>query len=1098
MIVVTGKEVLLSAFRTFCRCSGLVVLLCGAAIAQSRLTGTVKDTSGAVVPGLEIAARNVDTGQLITAQASPSGVYSISPLNPGSYELSCEHSGFKKFVRKGIVVETSTTTTIDITLEVGQLTEVVSVSAQTPLLEAESGSIGQLIENKFIDSMPIQSRRVAALVRLMGNVAFTGEEGGQSIPRFSLAGGRSYNQMWQIDGGVAQNQTMGSPQLSLNPPNESLQEFKVLANSYPAEFGRSGSGFIVMTTRAGTNQFHGALYEWLRNDKLNARTFFAPSIAPLRYNIFGGSIGGPIKRDKSFFFFNYEGGRRRTGVTVARSVPRAAEISGDFSQRTDIKILDPSTRVGSTAAQPFPGNIIPASRIDATGKALAALFPAPNQPGDNIARAPSNNFRANASDPLHQDFYTARLDHQITSKDRLFGRLTIMHGPEGVAAIFPVAAADDRAFTRENENRNFLVNWQRTITPTVINEFRYMYYRRKYVNQGAGLGSGINGQLKIGGVDADALARVTLTGHAGLGQSTNVRIQYPIQTHQFGDNLMWMKGNHSIKAGFDLRLSGNEEINNSSGGGVFAFSDRATNSAIASLLLGWVNSGTLVKSEILQSRSRYYGGFIQDDWKVTSRLSLNLGLRWEMDMPRWEASNKQSGFDLFAMNPVSKTPGIVTFAGLNGVGRYAHNFDANNWGPRFGFAYRAAKGLIVRGGYGIYYNGSYQGSVNNVLSQGFSLNGSFTSPDGGYTPPFLLKDGMPKVASLDLGPGFGAVAVGGRVTTAPDFIAADHANGYSQQWNLTVQKELPWNTLLETAYLANVGHKLSGPDININQIPLVNGRGPATQAQTARPFPQFGNVTRIGPAFGNSTYHALNAKLEKRFARGLSFLGNYTWSKFIDDVEGSSELGGGAGNGYQHIDARRLDKALSGADLRHRLAFSALYDIPFGKGRHWPIRNAVLQTVAGGWSLGGIVEARTGAPYGVVEATNRLNAFSESQRPNLLRDPNLEGGRSRDAMIRQFFDISAFQAPGDAVLGNAARTNGPGPGFFGFDASIHKEFSLTERFRLTFRGDVVNLPNVPAFAAPNQSRGDGAFGTIGGTLGGSTGREIQLSLRLAW
>jgi hypothetical protein len=469
-----------------------------------------------------------------------------------------------------------------------------------------------------------------------------------------------------------------------------------------------------------------------------------------------------------------------------------------------------------------------------------------------------------------------------------------------------------------------------------------------------------------------------------------------------------------------------------------------------------------------------------------------------MDYPRWEASNKQSGFDLTAINPVSNTPGVITFAGLNGVGRYAHDFDLNNVGPRFGFAYRVTKGFVVRGGYGIYFNGSYQGSVNNALSQGFSLNGSFSSPDGGYTPAFMLKDGMPKVASLELWPGFGAVPVGGRVTTAPDFVAADHASGYAQQWNLTLQKELAGNILFEAAYLANVGHKLSGQDININQIPLVNGRGPTVQSQNARPFPQFGNVTRLGPSFGNSTYHALNAKVEKRFSRGVSFLGNYTWAKFIDDVEGSSELGGGSGNGYQHIEARRLDKALAGSDLRHRLAVSSLYDLPFGKGRRWAIDNAVLDMIAGGWALGGILEVRTGAPYGVVEATNRLNAFSESQRPNLLRDPNLPSGRSRDDMIRQFFDTSAFQAPGDGVLGTAGRTNGPGPGFFGWDMSIHKEFGITERFKLTFRADVVNLPNVPAFAAPNQSRGDGAFGTIGSTLGGSTGREIQLSLRLAW
>lgn len=1071
---------------------------CSVTWAQSRLTGTVTDSSGAVIQGAQVVVRNVQTGQANSVETNQSGVYSISFLNPGQYEVTCEQKGFKKFVRSGIVLETGTTSTIDILLDMGQLTETVSVTASAPLLESESGSIGQLVESAMILNMPIQSRRVGAMVRLMGNVSFTGETGGQSIPRFSVAGGRSYNQMWHLDGGVVQNQAGGSPQLSVNPPNESLQEFKVMANNYPAEYGRSGSGVVVMVTRAGTNEFHGAAYEWLRNDKLNARTFFAPSKPPLRYNIFGTSVGGPIRKNKTFFFVNYEGGRRRTGVTVARTVPRPAEIGGDFSARQDIRVLDPATRVGTTAAQPFPGNQIPASRIDPIGKAFAALYPAPNQSSDNPARAPSNNFRGNASDTLTQDFYTIRIDHSLGEKDRFYGRVSILHGPEGVSAVFPDVAADDRAYVRENENRNFVVNWQHTLRPTLINEFRYMFYNRKYVNRGAGTGSGFNGQIKLAGVDPEAIARVTVSGHSGLGQSTVERVQDPIQTQQFIDNLVWVKGNHSLKTGLEFRRSSNIETQNASGGGSFSFSDRATGSALAALLLGWVNSASLVKTDVLNSRTNYYGVYLQDDWKLSPTLTLNLGLRWEIDYPRWESRNRQSGFDPFAINPVSGTPGVITFAGLDGVGKYSHDFDYNNWGPRFGFAWRANKGLVLRGGYGIFYNGVYQSSINNAMALGFSLNGSFSSPDGGYTPPFLFQAGMPEATRATLGPEFGAVKVGASVTTAPEFIAQDHVSGYSQQWNFTVQKELPGNMLLETAYIGNVGHQLGGPDVNINQIPLVNGRGPATQSQRARPFPQFGNIDSLTPSWGNSTYHGLNVKMEKRFSHGLNLLGNYTWSKFIDDVEGSSELGGGDGSGYQHIDARGLDKSIAGADIRHRLAFSSLYELPVGAGRRWTVQNKVLEQIVGGWTIGGILEARTGAPYGVVENTNRLNAFSPSQRPNLLRDPNLSGDRSRAEKIAQFFDTTAFQAPGDGVLGNSARTNGSGPGFFGLDLSIHKLFRLTERLGLTFRTDVVNFPNVPAFAPPNQLRGHGSFGQIGGTLDGSTSREIQLSLRLAW
>ncbi|MEZ5403395.1 MAG: TonB-dependent receptor [Bryobacteraceae bacterium] len=1067
--------------------------------AQTRITGTVTDDSGAVVVGAVVTARNVETGITTNADSTATGVYTISFLNPGRYEILCEMSGFKRFSRSGVVLETGTTSTIDIQLQLGQVSETVSVEASVPLLESESSSVGQLIENKFILNMPIQSRRSAALVRLMGNISYRSEDGGEAVPKFSMAGGRSQNQMWALDGGVTQNMAIGVAQLSLNPPNEALQEFKAISNNYAAELGRTGGGYITMTTKSGTNDFHGSAYEWLRNDKLNARTFFAPTKAPLRYNIFGASIGGPIKKNKTFFFYNFEGGRRRTGVTVARNVPNPGEANGDFSNRVGFSLLDPATRVGAGAAQPFPGNIIPQSRLDPIGKAFAAFYPAPNVDGFNPTRAAANNFRANGSDKLTQNYHTVRIDHEISPKDRIFGRLSYVTAPEDIAEVIATRAADDRAGTRTNRHGNVLVSWQRSISPTVINEFKYMYGNRMHINRGAGTGSGLNGQLGIGGpVNPDALARVNVTGYAPIGQGNHERIQQPILTQQFTDNLIFVRGNHSLKTGFEFRYSRNKDDFNGSTGGAFSFGNRATGDGLAELLLGWTNSAALVDTDILDTRTDYYGAYIQDDWKITPRLTLNLGLRWELDTPRWERNNRQSGFDSSKINPVSGTPGVITFAGVDGVSKYAHRFDKNNFGPRFGFAFRATNKLVLRGGYGISYNGAYQGAVPNAFNQGYSINGSFASPNGGFTPAFLLRDGMPAIARSEQNSSFGAVPVGARVTTSPDFLQQNQLSGYAQQWNFTIQQELPSNVLFEAAYIANVGHKLGGPGVNINQIPLVNGRGPASQSQTLRPFPQFNAVNQVSPPWGNSTYHSMNLKLEKRYSRGLSFLGNYTWAKFLDDVESGSELGGATNNGYSHIQARQLDKGLSGSDLRHRIAFSSLYDLPIGKGRLYPIDNPVLNHVIGGWTIGGIVEARSGAPYGVVEQTNRLNTFSAAQRPNLLRDPNLDAGRSRADKIAMYFDTSAFEAPGAGVLGSASKTNGLGPGFFGLDLSVQKLFQLSERFGLTFRTDIVNAPNVPAFALPNQNRGNGAFGRIGGIATGTTAREIQLSLRLAW
>jgi hypothetical protein len=589
---------------------------------------------------------------------------------------------------------------------------------------------------------------------------------------------------------------------------------------------------------------------------------------------------------------------------------------------------------------------------------------------------------------------------------------------------------------------------------------------------------------------------VTVLGHAAIGQTPHERVQDPILTHQVTDNILLVKGNHQIKTGFEFRYSSNIDVFNQTYGGLFGFTDRATNSGLASLLLGWTNNAALVRTDLLKARTDYYGLYIQDDWKVSSRLTLNLGLRWEVDTPRWEVNNRQSGFDGTQINPVSGTPGVVTFAGMNGVGKYAHNTDWNNFGPRVGMAWRVLNGVVVRGGYGISYNGAYQGAVPNAFNQGFSLNGAFQSPDAGFTPVFPLSAGMPPIEREERGPGFGAVPVGGRVRTSPDFMEAPQSNGYAQQWNLTIQKELAGNMVVETAYLANVGHKLGGPGVNINQIPLVNGLGPAVANQTMRPFPQFANVTRVSPDWGNSTYHSLNVKVEKRYSAGLNFLTNYTWAKYIDDVESGSELGGSAGNGYQHIELRRDNKGLSGSDIRHRIVGSAVYELPIGRGKRVAVGNRVLDAIAGGWSIGSIIEARTGSPYGVVEQTNRLNTFSDSQRPNVLRDPALPSDRPRAEKLARYFDTTAYAAPGNGVPGNAGRTQGTGPGFFQLDASLNKRFRLTERVAFLLRSDIVNLLNNPNFGLPNLSRGHAAFGTINAIAPGSTAREVQLNLRI--
>jgi hypothetical protein len=472
-----------------------------------------------------------------------------------------------------------------------------------------------------------------------------------------------------------------------------------------------------------------------------------------------------------------------------------------------------------------------------------------------------------------------------------------------------------------------------------------------------------------------------------------------------------------------------------------------------------------------------------------------------MDTPRWEGiDNRQAIFDPFPINPVSGTPGILAFSGRDGRSKYAHNFDKNNFGPRFGFAWRpAGEKTVVRGGFGVMFGGAYDAAVPFVAIAGFSDSREFLSPDNGLTAAFLLRDGVPAGARATLGPGFGAVVPGQPTRLSPDYFASDHRNVYSMMMNFGVQRELPGNLMAEAGYLGNLSHRVGGRNLNINETPP-QLRG-ATANQRLRPYPQYGNVNWISPTWGNSSYHALDLKVEKRFSHGLNLLANYTWSKFLDDVVAINELGGQAGSGglqgggHQSLYSRHLDKALSGNDIAHRFIWSSVYELPVGRGRRFDLPSAANQ-ILGGWGLGVITEFRSGPPFGVVEQTNRLNAFSPTQRPNLVAAPELDSGRSRSQLVDQWFNTAAFAFPGDGVLGNAGRAVGRAPGFANVEISVLKDWRWSDHGAVQFRAEFFNLLNRPNFDLPNNSRGAPAFGRISNTV--NDGRIIQLGLKITY
>jgi hypothetical protein len=601
--------------------------------------------------------------------------------------------------------------------------------------------------------------------------------------------------------------------------------------------------------------------------------------------------------------------------------------------------------------------------------------------------------------------------------------------------------------------------------------------------------------LGLKGVDNRAFPRVNVAGFTSLGMATHERIQMPIHDTHVVDAISVFRGAHSLRFGGELRLARNvdnffELVSGQLGFVVQATAQPGVNntgSAFASMLTGFVTSGEVRATDELDRRAKYLGFFFQDDWKVTRNLTLNLGLRWEAHTPRFDANDRINGFDPGKINPVSGTPGIVTFANRDGYSRSLYNGDFNNIMPRFGFAWKPfhLTRTVVRGGYGIFFGPPLPGTNNT--SAGFELSGAFSSPDNSITPAFLLRNGFPDTSRPQLGPGYGAVAVGQAVRFAPEFNAPDRRIGYSQQWNLAVQHELGWLTVVEVSYVGNVGHKLPGPNVSLNQVTAAQmGAG---NAQVRRPFPQFGNVTSSTPFWGNSSYHGVNAKIEKRFSSGLNFMLNYTFAKFLDDVTSNQELG--TVGGYQDLYNRRAEKALSGNDVRNRLVYSSTYELPWGKGRRW-LTSGPAAMVLGGWALGTILMLQDGSPDGLVTQSNTTNAFNGVQRVNVLRDPALP---KSERTIERYFDTTAVAAPPQFAFGSAGRAILTGPGIANLDLSLMKNHRFMERYNVQFRAEAFNSLNRVNLEDPGRSLGAAGFGVISNSR---SARNLQLGLKLTF
>ena len=1119
--------------------------------------GTVRDASGGAVAKATVALINPDTNARQTQQTSSSGTYAFPQVQPRRYRLEAEAPGFKKFVQSDIAVDVQQQVEIDPVLVLGQTSETVVVTAETPLLEPNTSSLGQVVSNRQIADLPLIGRNVLSLIGLTAGTQPIGSFGG--VPArtnaynqgfFSTSGSQVLTNETLIDGIPANAALFNAP--AFVPVVDGVEEFKVQTNSFSAEFGRTGGGVINIVTKSGTNRLHGSAYEFFRNNHLDANNWFnnrAGNALPFNnFNQYGGTIGGPVTiphvysgRDKTFFFFNYEALREHRGLTQIFTVPTVAQLNGDFGGGPTI--YDPFTtrpdpaRPGQYLRDAFANNIIPASRFDPVAAKARLLYPSPNARG---SASGANNFVGNGSAPNTQDQYTGRLDHALTQSQRIFGRVSwsdvargaIDYFGNGAGFVNPGGGGVPLVFNA----RNAAFDYTNTLTPTVLLNFRYGFVRQFVFKTPAltgldlttlGFPASFNSQTFL-----RALPAFAPSGYRPLAPASSDLIQRADNTHTFQANVNKVLQHHSLKAGADYRFIPIGELQPNAPQGSFNFDSRFTGanplssaatsgSSVASFLLGLPSSGSIDYNPAVSISSRYFGTFIQDDWRVTSKLTMNMGLRYEFETGRNERYNRLGWFDPRIANPVGGKVGLpdlrggLQFANVGGNPRRQKNLDANNFGPRFGVAYRITPKTVVRTGYGLFYQPmTGDDTGRNLGSEGFFAATSFVSSlDGGITPADRLGNPFPSGLVQPTGSSLGLqTLLGQNITT----VFRGDRTAYTQEWNFDVQRELPGGILLDAAYAASKGNKLP-IDVQLNQLPdqylslgskllqqvpnpffgviTVGSLAKKTipYGQLLRPYPQFDNINIRAVHEGNSIYHSFQLKAERRFSKGFSLLTAYTASKLLTDT-GSRLSINFANPNIQDSNNLRGERSLGNVDVSQRLVISYNWELPFGPGRSLLNGPGLLGKVVGGWQLNGVTTAQTGIALGLTTAANQTNSFGGGSRPNNNgKSAKLSG--DVESRLNQYFNKSVFSQPPAFTFGNVARTlpDVRAPGYVNFDFSLIKNTRFLESGNVQFRAEFFNIMNHPNFGAPGTTFGTSSFGVIGGA---SDGRVIQLGLKL--
>lgn len=1103
------------------------------------IVGTVKNPEGAVVPNAEITIIHEQTNRTLTVMTNGEGYYASAPLGVGTYRVEAKMSGFRRAFRGGIVLQIQQTAVIDFTLELGAVSEEVEVKAEAPVLESTTTTLGKVVDNRRIGDLPLNTRNVYSLIFLTPGV--TGSIGNNyNSLSYSVNGARPTMMDTVIDGVTASFPTVnGFTGISIFPSVDAIQEFKVMGATYPAEFGRSLGSVLNVVFKSGTNQFHGSAYEFLRNSVFDANNFFenraGRPLGSFKRSQFGGHATGPIIRDKTFFMGSYEGLRARSFASSIRTVPTIEQRNGDFSKTFNqagalIRIFNPFNRVAGARVQ-FVDNKIPTALIDPVALNILKFYPLPNQPGDQFTNA--NNYAASGSAQTNLDNYDFRIDHRVSESQTFFARYSHRYTQDVPLKAFPedLTIAEGRVI-QENRARNFVAEYANTLSPSMVLTARIGFARTLFVFSNQGLGfkpSSLGLPAAIDSVvDRQMFPAIGISGMTGLGGNDhrfNAFMSYP-----FVATLTRAQGKHNWKFGGEVRLI-RVNVWEARNAGTFNFNagftqgpnpTAASNSAglgFASFLLGAGTTGnTLIQGwKNVAAQSFYYAGYAQDDWRITQKLTLNLGVRYDLDTPRTERYNRMNFFDPDAPSPLaSKVPqfpnlkGGVRFVGVDGNSRSQYSTDTNNLAPRLGLAYQFDQKTVIRAGYSHIFGPSNQAAQGTVGPFGFRIEYPWqTTNDNGVTPFNLLRNPYPL--------GFRALpgAADGLLTQAGanlQSVLQDTITPWSQQWNLNIQRELPWQMSLEVAYVGTRGLQLSrnGEDgLSLNQLdpqylslgsalnqPVDNpffGLGTGgffasrqiSRGQLLRPYPQFTDIIPLYSSGASSNYHALQVSFSKRLSRGILIDGNYTWAKNIEE-------------GLTHQDSNNIrgDRGLSTIDIARRFVISYLYELPFGKGRKFGANApGVLDSIIGGWQFNGITTFQSGTPL-TITANNTAGLFNPLTRPNTNgKDPRL-GGKV-DERLNKYFDTSVYSQPAAFTFGNVGPTvNIRNDGVRNFDLSLFKQFAPTERMRVQFRVEALNAFNTPRFGSPTTSVTSTNYGQI--TSQANSPRQLQFGLKILW